>query len=97
MDVVHVTVRGDRRVVRTATTLTCMQIGRVPIPPVVFGVRFLVIAVVLFGFAQEFGKICYVQRTPARLLPFRAWKSRCNLLQQPAVAIGILEGSERAV
>ena len=60
MDVVQVTVGGDDRVVRTAPILTRVQIGRVPIPPIVFGVRFLVIAVVLFGFVQKFSKIFYV-------------------------------------
>lgn len=60
MDVVHVTVGRDGRVVGAAPSLTRAQIGRVPIPPVVFGVRFLVVAVVLFHSLQKSSKISYV-------------------------------------
>ena len=60
MDVVHVTVGQDGRVLGTAPSLKRAQIGRVPIPPVVFGVRFLVVAVVLFRFLQKLSKISYV-------------------------------------
>lgn len=59
MDVVHVTV-GPRRSRPRDCSQSDARLDRVPIPPVVFGVRFLVVAVVLFRFLQKFSKISYV-------------------------------------
>ena len=43
---VHVAVSGGDCVRRTATILTRTQIWRVPVPPVIFGVRLFVVIVV---------------------------------------------------
>src|SRR5215470_19831592 len=44
-DLLHVAVGGGRRFLRTAAFLARAQVGRVPVPPVVFGVRLLVVMV----------------------------------------------------
>ena len=41
-NLVHVTVSDSRCILRAAPVLTRVQVGRVPIPPVMFGVRLLV-------------------------------------------------------
>lgn len=47
MDLLHVAVGGGGRLLWTAAVLACIQVRRVPVPPVVLGVRLLEVAVVL--------------------------------------------------
>src|SRR5437764_14449820 len=96
-DFVHVTVGGGGRVLRTAAVLTCTQIWRVPVPPVMFGVRFLVVVVVLRRFAEKFCKRRDVSNSRSLLLPFAAGKARRDLLTQPAVPVWILERGKREI
>jgi hypothetical protein len=49
-DLVHVAIGGCYCLLRTAAVLTRAQIGCIPIPPVMLGVRLLEVAVVLFRF-----------------------------------------------
>ena len=44
MDLVHVAVGGGGGLLRNAAALTRAQIGRVPVPPVVLGVRLLIVS-----------------------------------------------------
>jgi len=39
-DFVHVSIGRGGGLLRTAAVLTCAQVRRVPVPPVMFGVRF---------------------------------------------------------
>src|SRR5689334_3320934 len=61
-DLLHVTVGGGGRFLRTAAVLTCAQVGRVPVRPVVLGVRLLVVVVVPGRLAEEFCQGCDVRR-----------------------------------
>jgi hypothetical protein len=96
-DVVHVAVGGGCCLLRTAAVLTRAQIGRVPVPPVMFRVRLLVVVVVLRRFAQELCKGRDVNGSCLLLLPFAARKSLLDLLQQPAVPVWILKRGKREV
>jgi len=49
MNLVHITVGGGDCVRLTVAILTRSQVGRVPVLPVVFGVRGLVFAMLLFS------------------------------------------------
>ena len=49
MDLVHVTVSGGDCVRLTAAILTRIQVCPIPIPPIVFGMRLLVFAMLLFS------------------------------------------------
>jgi hypothetical protein len=55
MDLLHAMVGGGG-LRRTAAVLTRTHIWRVPVPPVMFGVRLFVMVVVLRGFAEELCK-----------------------------------------
>src|SRR5687768_15727128 len=55
-DLLHVAVGGGGRLLRTAPLLAGAQVGRVPVPPVVLGVRPLVVTVVLFRLVEELCK-----------------------------------------
>ena len=59
-DFLHVAVGGGSCLLGTAAVLTRAQIGRVPIPPVMLGVRLLVVSVVLLRLVEELGKGCDV-------------------------------------
>src|SRR5436190_5781640 len=93
MDFLHVPVGGDGCLRRTAAVLTRVQVGRVPVPPVMFGVRLLVVVVVLRRFAEELCKGCNVHGCA----PFAAGKTRRDLLEQPAVPVRTLKGGKREV
>ena len=56
MNLVHVTVSGSGCILRAAAVLTRVQVRRVPIPPVMFGVRLLVLTVVFLRIAEELCK-----------------------------------------
>src|SRR5436190_23509669 len=87
-DLIHVAVGGGCRVRRTAAVLTRAQVRRVPVPPVMFRVRLLVVVVVLRRFAEELYKSHDVHGSCSLLLPFAAGKTRRDLLEQPAVPSG---------
>jgi hypothetical protein len=53
---VHVAVGGGDCLRRIAAILTGTQIGRIPVPPIVLGMRFLVFTMVLFCLVQELGE-----------------------------------------
>ena len=53
-DLLHVASGGGGRLVRTYAILTRTQVRRIPIPPVMLGVRLLVLTVVILRFAKEF-------------------------------------------
>src|SRR5215831_15553538 len=74
-----------------AAVLTRAQVGRVPVPPVVLGVRPLEVVVALRRLAEEICKGCDVHGWRSRQLPFAAGKPRLDLLEQPAVSVRILE------
>ena len=55
-DLLHVAIGSGDSFLRTAAVLTRVQIRRVPIPPVMRGVRFLVLTVVSLCLAKELCK-----------------------------------------
>src|SRR5262249_40590864 len=95
-DLIHVAVGCCRGLLRTAAVLTRAQVGCVPVPPVVLGMRALVVAVVLFRLVEGFCKGCDVHGSRPRL-PLAAGKPRLDLLEQPAVPVRVLEPGEREV
>src|SRR5262245_21320653 len=96
-DLIHVTIGDDGCVRRTATVLTRAQVGRVPVPPVMFRVCLLEVVVVLRCFAEKLCKGRNVHGSCWLLLPFAAGKARRDLLEQPAVPVWILERGKREV
>src|SRR5262249_17384742 len=96
-DLLHVVVGGGGGLIRTAAVLTRAQVGRVPVPPLMLGVRLLVVAVALLRLAEEICKGCDVYGSCSRQLPLAARKSRLDLLEQPAVSVRILERGKREV
>src|SRR4030095_13232531 len=82
---------------RAAAILTRTQIWRIPVPPVMFGVRLFVVVVVLRRFAEKFCKGRDVHRSCVLPLPFAAGKARSELLEQRAVPVWILERGKREV
>src|SRR5262245_15354325 len=55
-ELLHVSGGGGGGLLRTAAVLTGAQVGRVPVPPVMLGVRLLEVAVALLRLAEEFCK-----------------------------------------
>src|SRR4029453_9385827 len=94
---IHVAIGGGGRLFRTAAVLTRAQIGRVPVPPVMRAVRLLVVAVMLFRLAEELCKGCDIHGLCSRRLPFAAGKPGRDLLEQPAVPVGLLKQGKRKV
>src|SRR5215475_2410587 len=88
-DLLHVAVGGGGGLLRTAAALTRAQVGRVPVPPVVRGVRLLVAVVVPRRLVEEPCKGRDVRGPPR--LPRAAGKPRLDLLEQPAVPVRVLE------
>ena len=91
MDLRHVAVRGGCRFLRTAAVLTRVQVGGIPVPPVMLAVRLLVLAVVLLRLVEESCKSGKVRSRFLRHLPLAAGKPRRDLLEQPTVPVWILE------
>ena len=91
MDLRHVAIGGGYGFLWTAAVLTRAQVGRIPVPPVMLGVRLLVLAVVLLRLMQEFCKSANVCGRCLRRLPLAARKPGCDLLEQPTVPVWILE------
>ena len=54
MDLVHVAVGSDGCFRRIVAVLTCAQVRRVPIPPMMFGVRLFISIVMLRRFPKKF-------------------------------------------
>ena len=63
MDLVHVTVSGGDCVRRSAAILTRAQLRRIPIPPVMFRLRLLIVVVMLRRFAEQLCKSRDVHRS----------------------------------
>src|SRR5687767_12930952 len=95
-DSFHIAICGGCCFLRTASVLTCAQIRRVPVPPVMLCVRRLIVMVVQSRLMEEFRNGCNVHGLCSRL-PLAAREPLLNLLQQPAVPIRILERDERIV
>src|SRR5580700_6490194 len=93
----HVAVGGGGCLPRAAAVLTRAQVGCVPVPPVVLGVRLLVVVVVLRRLAEKLGQGCDVHGWSARRFPFAPGGPRRDLLDQPAVPVRILKRGKRAV
>src|SRR6202008_2448561 len=79
------------RVLGGPAALTGDDVGGVPPRPVVLGGSRFVRAVALLGFAQQSGQRRDVQAEPT------PGKPGLDLLQQPAVAVGVAERGPRAV
>src|ERR1043166_2252749 len=97
VDLVHVTIGGGGSLFGSAAILTRTRVGRVPIPPVMRGVRLLVLSVVLFRLVKQFSQRCDIHGWRRLLLPFAAGKARRDFLHQPTVPVRILERREGEV
>src|SRR5436190_21782430 len=93
----HVAVGGGDCLRWTAAALTRTQIWRVPVPPVMFGVRLLVFAVPLLRLVEEFCKHSDIDRSGSCGFPFASGKACRDLLEQPAVPVWILKRGKREV
>src|SRR5438034_11731773 len=96
-DLLHVAVGGGDCLRRTAAALTRTQIWRVPVPPVMFGVRLLVFAVPLLRLVEEFCKHSDIDRAGSCGFPFASGKSCRDFLEKPAVPVWILKRGKREV
>jgi hypothetical protein len=73
-DLLHVAVGDGAGLVRATAVLTRTQVGRIPVLPVVLGVRLLIVVVVLRRLAEELRKhrdvhgSCSFQRPGSRSL-----------------------------
>ena len=65
----HVAVCGGAGLLRTAAVLTRAQIGRVPVPPVVLGVRLLIEVMMLPCLAEEPARVMRLRASVAAALP----------------------------
>src|SRR3954467_464674 len=95
MHFVHVAISGGCCFLRSAAILTRAEIGRVPIPPVMLGVRYLVVMVVLSRFVEKLGKGCDVHALAFR--PLAAREPLLDFLKLPAVAVRIFKRGKREV
>src|SRR4029077_7500127 len=93
----HVMIGSSSSFLRTFTVETRAQVRRVPLPPIMFFVRLLVVAVMLLRFAEQIRKCSDVELSRWRRLPFAAGKACRDLLQQPAVPVWILKRGKREV
>src|SRR5438552_15621928 len=96
-DLLHVAVGGGDCLRRTAAALTRTQIWRVPVPPVMRGVRLLVLTVVFLCLAEELCQGRDVHGSCSLLIPFATGKARRDLLKPPAVPVWLLKRSKREV
>ena len=80
-DLLHVAVGGGGGFRRAAAILTRTQIWRVPVPPVMFRVRLLVVVVVFRRFVEELRKGRDIHGPCSLQLPFASGKSRGDLLE----------------
>src|SRR5947208_17121086 len=93
----HVALGGRGGLLWRAPALASVHVRRVPIPPVMLGMRPLVLAVMLLRLVEEIGHGCDVHGWCSRQLPFAAGKSRRDLLEQLSVPVWILKRGKRVV
>src|SRR5688500_14253932 len=93
----HVAIGGGCRLFRAVAVLAGAQVGRIPVGPVVLGVRLLVAAVALLRLAEKIRQVCRVRGSRPCRLPLAPGKPRPDLLQKPDVAVRIAERGIRAV
>src|SRR5688572_8056667 len=93
-NILHVVVSAGRRCFWTAAVLTSVQIGRVPVPPVVLSVRFLEEVVTLCRLVKKFCKCFDVRGLCSRRLPLTARSAHRDFLEQPAIPLRILKRSK---
>src|SRR6185503_13642888 len=91
-ELLHVAVGSGGCLLRIAAVLTRVEVRRVPVPPVVLGVRLLKMIVALCRLMKKICNSCDVVA-----FPLAARKSRSDLLEQPAVTVRILERRKREV
>jgi len=60
MDFIHVAVGGGGGLFRIVAVLTRVQVWRIPVPPMMFGVRLLVVVMVPRRFVEKFSERCDV-------------------------------------
>src|SRR5215831_1851687 len=96
-DLIHVPVRSGCRLVRTAAVLARGKVRRIPVPPMVLVVCLLVVAMVLRSLVEKLCKCRDVRSCCRRRCPFATGKPRLDLLEQPPVAVRVLERSKREV
>ena len=89
MDLVHVAIGGGGGFLGRAAVLTRAQIGRVPIPPIMLGVRYFVLMVVQSCFMEKLRKGGNVHGLS--FLPFAAREPLLDFLHLPAVPIRIFK------
>jgi len=89
MDLVHVAIGGGAGLFRTVPVLARVQIRRIPIPPIMLGVRYLVLVVMQSCFVEEFRKGGDVHGLS--FLPLAAGEPLLDFLHLPAVPIRILK------
>ena len=87
-DFVHVPVRCYDGLVRSLAVLAGVEVSGIPVPPVMRGVGLLVVVVMQGCFVEQAGPGRDVRR---RACPLPAGQPRGDLLQEPAVAVGITE------
>ena len=87
-DVGHVAPSGRGGVLGGAAVFASVDVGGVPVPPVMLRMG-LLIRVVMLGRFMEKG--CSGKRRPSSILPLPAPKPRLDLLEQPGVTIRIAE------
>src|SRR5215813_10257956 len=93
----HIETCGGGGFLWRTSMLASVDIGRIPVPPVMLGVRLLVVVVVLSRFAEELCKGGDVHGSRSLLIPFAARKARRDLLEQPTVPVWILKRGKREV
>jgi len=81
LDLRHVAFGGRGGLLWRAPALASVHVRRVPIPPVMLGMRLLVLAVMLLRLVEEIGQSCDVRGLCSRQLPFASGKSCRDLLE----------------
>src|SRR6185295_4489758 len=81
LDLRHIAFGGRGGLLGRAPALASVHIRRVPIPPVMLGMRLLVLAVMLLRLVEEIGQSCDVRGLCSRQLPFASGKSCRDLLE----------------
>src|SRR5437868_10203604 len=87
LDLRHVALGGRGGLLWRAPALASVHVRRVPIPPVMLGMRLLVLAVMLLRLVEEIGHGCDIHGWCSRQLPFAAGKSRRDLLERKSTRL----------
>src|SRR5262245_23386286 len=85
----HAPVGGGRSLLRADAVLTRAQVGGVPVPPVVLGVRLLVAAVAFRRLSEQLSQGRDVRGRWRHLIPLAAGETRADLLEQPPVPVRV--------